>query len=58
MAVCSVLTQNAFGAPGEVLEFNVAAFDQAGNQQAALWNVNEDDENATEKEVNSRDNYI
>lgn len=31
--------------------FNVAAFDQAGNQQAALWNVNEVDENATEKEV-------
>ena len=31
--------------------FSVAAFDQAGNQQAALWNVNEIDENATEKEV-------
>ena len=31
--------------------FNVTAFDQAGNLQAALWNINEVDENATEKEV-------
>lgn len=36
---------------------NVTAFDQAGNQQAALWNVNEVDESATEKEVKSADNY-
>jgi hypothetical protein len=29
--------------------FSITAFDQAGNQQAALWNVNDVDE--TEKEV-------
>lgn len=33
--------------------FNVIAFDQAGNKQAAIWNVNNADENATEEEVKS-----
>ena len=44
--------QIAKGAPGEVFLFNVTAIDQAGNQQAAVWNVNKVDENETENEVN------
>ena len=47
----TILIQFTVGAPGEVFVFDVAAFDEAGNQQAAIWNINELSNSAAEREV-------
>lgn len=37
--------------PGETLSFMVTAFDQAGNQQPAVWSITENNENQSERQV-------
>lgn len=39
------------GMPGETIEFNITALDQAGNQQPAIWRIAENNENELDKQV-------